>query len=92
MKKLLYTTLLALVFTTGCVSQKVRDVASRNAARADQYVNLMESGETTPEQDRRYIHASRVAFWAFEWNVNGNEPPADVKLVLVELGLDPEGN
>ena len=92
MRKLLYSTLVVLVFTVGCVSQQVKDVASRNAARADQYVEKMERDETTPEQDQRFIHAARVAFWAFEWNVNGTEPPVDVKLILIESGLDPEGN
>jgi hypothetical protein len=74
--------LLSLVMMTGCVSSEVKDKLSTNAAKLDGYVSRMESGETTPEEDQNLIRVMRIWTWSMNWAANGEEPPADVKLVL----------
>jgi hypothetical protein len=81
----------SLLLLAGCVSPTVKSSVERNAARTDAYVEKMDAGETTREQDQKFIYAIRVMNHALNWNVNDIEPPADVKLILEQLGLVPEG-
>ena len=84
MKKLMLPLLLSLTLATGCVSSTVKDKLSRNAAQLDGYVKLMDEGETTREEDQDLIRAMRIWTWSMNRAANGEEPPADVKLVLDE--------
>ena len=82
MKNKIVIILLSLLLTTGCVSSEVKKKLSNNAAQLDGYVAKMESGETTPEQDQNLIRVMRIWTWSMNQAANGEELPADVKLVL----------
>lgn len=91
MKNSLYILMLSLLLATGCISSEVKSSIKRNAARSDAYVSQMESGVTTREQDQKFIRAIRIMNHSLNWNVNDVKLPPDVKLILEELGLNPEG-
>ena len=81
MKKLIII-LISTLILSGCISQVVKDKLSKNAAQLDGYVNLMENGDTTPENNQDLIRAMRIWTWSMNHLVNDEEPPPDVKLIL----------
>lgn len=76
--------LFLLLLMIGCVSQTAKDKIHRGAVINDSFTQKMDRGETTREQEQKHIRAMRVWHYALDYNVNGNEPPADVKLIVLE--------
>jgi PBP1b-binding outer membrane lipoprotein LpoB len=91
MKKSFIAAAFSLLLLSGCVSSVVKSSIEQNAARADAYVEKMDAGETTREQDQKFIYVIRIMNHSLNWNVNDVEPPPDVKLILEQLGLTSEG-
>lgn len=81
MKKL-FALLLSLTLLTGCVSSTVKAKLSLNAAKLDGYVQKMDEGETTKEEDQDLIRAMRIWTWSMNQAANGEVPPPDVRLIL----------
>ena len=71
---------------TGCVSGEVKDKLSLNAAQLDGYVDKMDKGETTNEEDQNLIRAMRIWTWSMNQAANGEVPPIDIRLVLDNRG------
>lgn len=80
--RFLLLSLLLLIMLTGCLSSDIKAKLSANAAKLDGYVARIESGQTTPEEDKDLIRVMRIWTWSMNWSANGEEPPADVKLIL----------
>jgi len=82
MKKSLLILILSLTMFTGCVSSTVKEKLSKNAAQLDGYVQRMDEGATTKEDDQDLIRAMRIWTWSMNQAANDEVPPADVRLIL----------
>ena len=82
MKKKLFALMFSLTLLTGCVSSTVKAKLSKNAAQLDGYVQRMDKGETSKEDDQDLIRAMRIWTWSMNQAANGEVPPPDVRLIL----------
>lgn len=84
--------IVSLILLTGCVSKEVKEGVKRQAARGDNMVAKIDSGETTREEEQNYIRALRVFIWSLNYDFNDAELPADIRELLEKLKLLEEDN
>ena len=83
MRKLIIAMLLlGALSMPGCLSAAIKDKLSSNAAQLDGYVKKMDSGDTTPEEDKALIRVMRIWTWSMNRSANDETPPEDVLLIL----------
>jgi len=76
MKKLIFI-MLILIFV-GCTSTADK-ITTRNAARCDRFVELMEEGNTTREQEQDFIKANRKGWHSLNYYLNDHPLPEDLR-------------
>jgi uncharacterized protein YxeA len=76
--------ILTLVIIAGCVSPMAKEKIHRATVINDSFVKKMDAGQTSREQEQNHIRAMRVWHYSLDYNVNGNEPPADVQVIDLE--------
>jgi outer membrane murein-binding lipoprotein Lpp len=87
MRNTIFAALLSLILLSGCISAVTKDKVNKFTAEADGFALRVESGQTTRKQEQAYSHAVRIWAHVLNWQINGVEPPIDVKL-LFNIGND----
>ncbi len=74
MKKLIITSLMLMILCMyGCMSRVVKDNVRINVEAQKEYVQRMDGGLTTPEQDKAVIKAQLKNWEAIDRYVNGEK-------------------
>lgn len=76
MKNLLLVLVLSMA---GCVSEVVESNVRNNSARSDAFLQRMDEGQTTREQEQDFIKANRVAWHALNYHLNDVDLPEDLR-------------
>lgn len=81
MKKLYTMTLSIALMVSGCcgVPQEALDQAHTNATICDAFVQQMDAGNTSREQEQEFIKSNRKAWHAQDHVLNDAELPADMQ-------------
>ena len=66
----IFIVLASMSFLVGCGGERTR-VSRENNALTAAYVVKMDKGETTPDQDRRFIHAMSKVSLELDRNIRG---------------------
>ncbi len=74
--------ILLILLLSGCRSTLVYEQLSKNAAKLDGYVRLMNDQKTTTQQDRELIRAMRIWTWELNYYANGEIPPEDIREII----------
>lgn len=64
MRKIILALLFAALLFSGCVGSGVRKAVTDNSLRCERFVALMGKGETTRDQEQRFIQANGEAWKA----------------------------
>lgn len=72
--KRLVLVFIAILFLGGCcISSQIKDEIHLNYVRQKRYVELMNNGSTTEDQNKRMLEANLKAWAALDYKINDNE-------------------
>lgn len=87
-----FSLVMVLVLTSGCSSGERRRVSRETNSLTAAYVIKMDKGETTADQDKRFIKAMSTTAYQIDRSIRGEKKAKQTRLEaerLASIGADP---